>query len=29
VVLAGDKAPAAWRLGSKRLLFASERPYFR
>lgn len=29
LVLAGDKAPAAWRLASKRLLFASERPYFR
>jgi Zn-dependent protease with chaperone function len=29
VVLLGDKAPPAWRRQAKRLLFASERPYFR
>jgi Zn-dependent protease with chaperone function len=29
LVLAGEKAPAAWRLAGKRMLFASERPYFR
>jgi hypothetical protein len=27
-VMLGSKAPAAWRNGAKRLLFASERPYF-
>ncbi|WP_460711071.1 M48 family metalloprotease [Lysobacter terrae] len=29
VVMRGDRAPAAWRDGAKRLLFAAERPYFR
>jgi hypothetical protein len=28
VVLLGDKTPPAWRNAAKRLLFASERPYF-
>jgi Zn-dependent protease with chaperone function len=28
VVLLGPQAPSAWRQGAKRLLFASERPYF-
>ena len=29
VVMLGDRAPAAWRGAARRLLFASERPYFR
>jgi hypothetical protein len=29
VVILGDAAPTAWRDGANRLLFASERPYFR
>ena len=29
VVVVGAKAPAEWRRGAKRLLFSSERPYFR
>ncbi|SFV10116.1 M48 family metallopeptidase [Pseudoduganella namucuonensis] len=29
LVLAGERAPADWRLAGKRLLFAPERPYFR
>ena len=28
-VVLGDRTPEAWRTGAKRLLFASERPYFR
>ncbi len=28
VIILGKNAPAAWRNGAKRLLFASERPYF-
>jgi hypothetical protein len=28
VIMLGARAPAAWRRGAKRLLFASERPYF-
>lgn len=28
-ILRGSACPAAWRLGAKRLLFASERPYLR
>ena len=28
VIVLGARAPAAWRRGAKRLLFASERPYF-
>ena len=27
-ILLGAQAPKAWREGAKRLLFASERPYF-
>jgi hypothetical protein len=29
VVVLGEKAPASWRVAAKRLLFASERPYFK
>ncbi len=29
LILLGDAAPAAWRTEARRLLFASERPYFR
>ena len=29
VVALGDRAPSAWREGAKRLLFVTERPYFR
>ena len=28
-VMLGDAAPPAWREGGRRLMFASERPYFR
>jgi hypothetical protein len=28
-VVLGERTPEAWRTGAKRLLFASERPYFR
>ena len=28
LVMLGEKAPAQWRVAAKRLLFASERPYF-
>ncbi|MFZ4876233.1 hypothetical protein ACL9RI_14215 [Janthinobacterium sp. Mn2066] len=28
IILLGDKAPPAWRIASRRMLFASERPYF-
>jgi hypothetical protein len=29
VILLGSRAPAAWRDGAQRLLFATERPYFK
>jgi hypothetical protein len=29
VIVLGEKAPASWRVAAKRLLFASERPYFK
>ena len=29
VILLGPRAPAAWRDGAKRLLFVTERPYFK